>query len=51
MTGRSQARLDEGKAPPLGQTCRQPRLVAMENFYQHAEHYFRVMRAASARDD
>lgn len=22
-------------------------MVAMENFYQHAEHYFRVMRAAS----
>jgi len=24
-------------------------MVAMENFYQHAEHYFRVMRVASAR--
>lgn len=24
-------------------------MVAMENFYQHAEHYFRVLRAASAR--
>jgi|SRR5215831_6447098 len=24
-------------------------MVAMENFYQYAEHYFRVMRAASAR--
>ena len=25
--------------------------VAMENFYQHAEHYFRVMRVASACDE
>ena len=24
--------------------------VEMENCYQHAEHYFRVMRAAGARD-
>jgi hypothetical protein len=25
--------------------------VEMENSYQHAEHYFRVMNAGSARDD
>jgi uncharacterized protein DUF4167 len=24
--------------------------IEMENYYQHAEHYFRVMRAASERD-
>jgi hypothetical protein len=26
-------------------------MVAMENFYQHAEHYFRVMRRASGSDE
>jgi hypothetical protein len=26
-------------------------MVATENFYQHAEHYFRVMRSASGSDD
>ena len=25
-------------------------MVAMENFYQHAEHYFRVMRTTSGSD-
>jgi hypothetical protein len=26
-------------------------MVAIENFYQHAEHYSRVMRTASGRDE
>jgi hypothetical protein len=26
-------------------------MIAMESFYQHAEHYFRVMRRAGASDE
>jgi hypothetical protein len=26
-------------------------MVAMENFYQHAEHYFKVMKAANGCDE
>jgi hypothetical protein len=26
-------------------------MVAMKNFYQHAEHYFRVMTTASGSDE
>ena len=29
------------------EACSRGDMVAMEHFYQHAEHYFRVMRAAS----
>jgi Domain of unknown function (DUF4167) len=33
------------------EACSRGDMVAMENFYQHAEHYFRVMRAAGERDE